>query len=90
MITLDELWLIIEPLSKCWKIFSKKTANEFIPKLYGVIIKRLQCSKDNGMDELIKTEMNRILVSVGMLLRRVGTKEEIDKMIDANGLKLAI
>ena len=89
-IPVKNLRFIISPLSKCSKMYSRKTAQAFIPKMHELTFETLESLSDVELRDLRKDFLERIVNSVENFLKRFKTTEEIAEIIETFQLKMAI
>eukprot|EP01084_Bolivina_argentea_P320328 555774_1 len=89
-IPVKNLRFMISPLSKCFKMYSRKTALEFIPKMHTLTFETLEMLSDIELRDLRKEFLERIVNSVENFLKRFKTSEQIAQIIETFQLKMAI
>merc|ERR1719361_2073775 len=84
------LRFIISPMSKCYKMYSRETAADFIPKMHKLTFETLESLSDVELRDLRKDFLERIVASVEQFLQRHKTKEEIAEIVETFQLKMVI
>ena len=71
-------------------MYSKKTAEQFIPKLHELTFETLESLTNVELSESRKHFLQRVITAVETLLKRFKTEQEIDEIVESFKSKIGI